>query len=96
MEYIKLVDGIPEITSISAMKRENPDVSFPADPEEKLLLSYGLLPLTIDPRPETKSSETAKIGKPEQVDGAWVMQWTVIDLVEDSEILMAEDSEILL
>ena len=42
--YVKLTDGIPEKYSVRALRKANPNTSFPEDPTDDLLAEWGLYP----------------------------------------------------
>jgi hypothetical protein len=44
MHYIKLTDGVPDRYTLLQLRRDNPTVSFPAEPTEELLASWDVYP----------------------------------------------------
>lgn len=56
--YIKLVDGVPERYTLRQLRKDNSNVSFPAEPTEELLASWDVYPFakvekpTCDPATE--------------------------------------------
>ena len=87
--YILVNNDTAEYYSIAQLKRDNPNTSFPKEPTEELLATYGVYTCTVEPEPDYDGSiETVKTGSPVLVDGAWVRQKSVV-LIPEYEV--AED-----
>lgn len=65
------------------IRAARPDVSFPAVMTDVLIAEIGLLDVAQSPEPEYDPS-VARVEEsaPAIVDGAWVQQWSVVDLTE--------------
>ncbi len=75
---IKLVDDEPVEYSIRQLKRDHPNVSFPAVISDEILAEYDVYPVTPVARPpldgDTKSIQE---GVPELILGSWNQVWEV-------------------
>jgi hypothetical protein len=85
MNCLKLIDGQPSVYSITQLRRDNPQTSFPSDPSDDLLMGYGVFAYT---RPEIPVfdwfTETVTDGGFEQGDsGNWVQPYVVNPLSLD-------------
>ena len=81
--YAKIKDGSVEKYpySITDLKQDNPNVSFPKVLDSTVLNSFGTYEVVTDSKP-TYSSVTQTINKkstPELVSGKWTLKWEVID-----------------
>jgi hypothetical protein len=77
--YIKLTDGVPQNYSTGQLRSDNPQVSFPAEIPDSLLVEYGVYPYS---RPELPAydplTHSVADGLFEQdASGAWVLPWVV-------------------
>ena len=81
-DYIKLTNGEPEIYTISQLRRDNPNVSFPKNIPDDILQKYDVFPFTEEPMPDTAPGTRAvKDALPTQDDiGNWVMRWSIVDI----------------
>ena len=70
--------------SFGQLKQDNPQTSFPANPTDELLASYGVLPVTQVGIPAYDSAvQRIEEGVPALVDGAWTQTWNVIALTAE-------------
>ena len=83
MNILKLKNEVPLKYSEGALKRENPNVSFPNPLNDAVLASYNCYTYTIDAKPEYNSTLQYVKWKFEQRDAGWVQAWDVIDFEED-------------
>jgi hypothetical protein len=66
---------------IDVLRRDNPQTSFPKDPTDGLLASWGVLPVvrveipTYDPKLQRVEEST-----PVLVDGHWTQTWNILEL----------------
>lgn len=74
---IKIVDGAPAEYSISQLKRDNPQVSFPREIRDETLAEYGVFTVADAPAPEINEGERVTYLPPELVDGVWTRQCVV-------------------
>ena len=65
--------------SITDLRRDNPQVSFPAEMNDSLLAEYSVYPLTATPYPEVDYTKNVANGDPVLVDGNWTQVWIVSD-----------------
>lgn len=84
MNILKLKNEVPLKYSEGALKRENPNVSFPNPLNDAVLASYNCYTYTIDPKPEYNSTLQYVKWKFEERDAGWVQAWDVIDFEEDA------------
>lgn len=77
-------DEITYPYSISRLKRDNPQVSFPREMPEERLADWGVYPVTKVPQPEYDTeTQTVEEGQPVQIDGVWTQVWNVRSLTPD-------------
>jgi hypothetical protein len=80
MTYALVRDGVIERYpySITDLRIDHPETSFPAFPSEQSLAEWGVFPVTsTSPPPLDPMTQEAEWGAPELVDGAWTQTWTV-------------------
>lgn len=79
--YIKISGNEYNNYSISQLKSDNKDVSFPLAVTDKLLAEFGVYQLTQAPKPAYDPiAQTCSEGTPALIDGAWTQQWVITDL----------------
>jgi len=84
MNILKLTDGVPAKYSEGALKRDNPNVSFPNPLNDVVLVDYNCYTYTIDPKPEYNSTlQYVKCKFEQRYEGWWVQAWDVIAFEED-------------
>jgi hypothetical protein len=81
--YIKLTDGQPQHYSTEQLRRDNPQVSFPAAIPDATLAEYGVYPLAATARPVVDHTKRVLEDTPVLIDGAWQQAWRVEDLPPD-------------
>lgn len=82
--YIKLINGQPQQYSLSQLRNDNPQVSFPKEPNESLLASYDIYPVTQTPPPlATETQVVQSAGYTQLEDGTWETAWTVRDMTQE-------------
>ena len=84
MNILKLKNEVPLKYSEGALKRENPQVSFPNPLNDRVLADFDCYTYTIDPKPEYNITLQYVKQKFEQRDAGWVQSWDVIDFEEDA------------
>ena len=83
MQYIRLINGVPESYSVLQLRRDNPQTSFPKDPTDELLAEWGVYPLTVLPRPPIdECTQYLKPSEPYPVDGRWQQHYMPENLPE--------------
>lgn len=66
------------------LKQDNPQISFPANPTDELLASYGVLPVTQVEVPAYDSAvQRIEEGAPALASGTWTQVWNVIALTAE-------------
>lgn len=94
--YIKLNNGVPEAYSVSQLRYDNPQISFPSEIPESLLNEYGVFKVEETNKPEVGFDKTVVEGQPELVDGVWKQVWTIVNATPEkhlSRILKARAAE---
>lgn len=89
MEYAKVLNGVVEVYPYTeaAFRRDNSNVSFPAELTQGIMVNYGAVVVTTDDDPDYDAT-THKIVKAETPilrDNAWVITKTVTAM-SDEEI----------
>ena len=84
MNILKLKNEVPLKYSEGALKRENPNVSFPNPLNDRVLADFDCYTYTIDPKPEYNNTLQYVKWKFEERDFGWVQAWDVIDFEEDA------------
>ena len=71
--------------SIGELRKDNPQVSFPAKPSKELLESYGVFAVKEGAKPDyNKLTQKLSLWKPVlDANGEWVTEYVVTDLPED-------------
>jgi hypothetical protein len=80
--HIKLINGQPQPYSLGQLRRDNPQVSFPATIPADTLAEYGVFAVLPADRPTVDHTQRVTEGAPEYVNGSWQQAWTVDDLSE--------------
>ena len=64
--------------SIDALRRDNPNTSFPANPTKQTLAEWNVFPVTDNPAPDyNPDTQNCNQVNPTLKDGEWVMTWVV-------------------
>lgn len=81
--------------SVSKLKRDNPQVSFPANPSPELLEEFGVYSVVEVERPEINGlTQDIREINPKLIDGEWVQNWAVKDLTpEELELIHSNTAE---
>jgi hypothetical protein len=88
--HIKLTDGQPQPYSLGQLRRDNPQVSFPATIPADTLAEYDVYEVTTTQQPVVDHTQRVTEGTPALIDGVWTQTWVVTDL---SEAELAEATE---
>lgn len=83
MNYVKVIDGVAQEYSFSQLRKDNANVSFPKDPSEALLASYGVFRVTVDPMPS--EGDMVAQGGFEERQGAWYRTWVVTNYTPEEK-----------
>lgn len=81
--HIKLIDGKPETYTISQLRRDNPQVSFPTTIPAVTLVEYDVYEV-VATEPPTYDDNTHNIEQGiELVDGVWTQTWVLVEHTAD-------------
>lgn len=66
------------------LRRDNPQTSFPRNPTDELLASYGVLPVArVEMPAHDAATHRIEEGTPALVNDAWIQVWSVIELTAE-------------
>lgn len=84
-KYVRLVGGTPEEYSISRLKRDNPNVSFPERITGAILASYDMYEMVDADKPthDSWSQEVVK-GPIKYTGGRYTQTWEAVDRPDDA------------
>ena len=77
--HIKLTDGQPQPYSISQLRRDNPQVSFPETPTAETLAKYDVYEVVATDPPIYDDSAYNIEKSIELVDGVWTQTWVLVE-----------------
>lgn len=70
--------------SVYALRADNPQVSFPAEPTDNLLAAYGVYPVAVvDAPPFNEATHRLVESTPVQIGSTWTQVWQVQPLTSD-------------
>ena len=70
--------------SIGQLRKDNPQVSFPKNPSDAVLASYGVLPVATAAQPSfDPATQKVAEGTPADIAGQWTQVWNVTQLTAD-------------
>lgn len=85
-KYVRLVEGTPEVYSISQLKRDNPNVSFPEVLTEEVLSRHGVYEVVDAEKPSCDGNcQTVVEGPISLIGGKYTRTWVLRDKT-DAEI----------
>jgi len=96
--YIKLIDGKPTQYSLTQLRQEHPNVSFPKKMDSETLLGYGVYVVTVLDTPEyDKNTHYPKDSGYTLVDGEWTTGYVIAKLPTEhvSENVRKQRTELL-
>lgn len=74
--HIKIINDTPETYSISQLRSDNPQVSFPTEIPEDTLAEYGVFPVQLTEPPLASETEVVEgAGYLQLADGTWTQDW---------------------
>ena len=92
--YVLIQGGIARSYSVTDLRRDNPQISFPKAPGEALLAAWGMTPLTRTEQPDVGHMQNLTEGAPVQEGGEWVQTWVITDAApEEIEQRAAQQTE---
>ena len=67
--------------TLERMRRDNPNVSFPQNPPEQVLASFGVFKVEVEepPKVDEKTKKAVRDNVPAPVEGRWVLGWRVVE-----------------
>lgn len=81
--YVKIVDGVPVQYNIATLRRENPQVSFPANPPKELLAEFGVYEAEVaDEAPSRFHTESRKLALVSNGRALISREWDVTPLAD--------------
>ena len=86
MQYVKIQDGFKTYPySISQLREDNPRTSFPKVLSDETLAWFGVYPVvpSVNPAYDARVQRIELDSEPEQINGEWVMRWSVFDLTAE-------------
>ena len=83
--YLKLNNDSVETYpySIGALRKDNPNVSFPKVPSDALLAEWGVYKVVTTDRPVVEYTHNVTEGTPALVDGVWTQVWNITEATAD-------------
>ena len=73
--------------SIGQLRKDNPQTSFPKNPSDDLLASFGVYPVERAERPDySPITHDLREGAPEMVGGVWTQVW-IVEAAAPDEVL---------
>lgn len=86
--YLKLVNDeiVKYPYSVVDLRKDNPQVSFPVDIGEAMLVEFGVFPVRLVDRPVVDHTKNVTEDTPKLVNGEWVQVWEVTP-ASNSEVL---------
>jgi len=81
MQYIKLTNNVAGRYTFRQLRQDNPQTSFPKEPNTETLAALGVFPVTQTEKPAVNEGQVVeRDAQPtDQGDGTYVWGWTVKD-----------------
>lgn len=72
--------------SIGQLRKDNPQVSFPKNPGNEVLSSYGVMPVAASPTPTCDpATQRLEEGTPELQGDTWTQVWNIVALTAEEQ-----------
>ncbi len=81
--FVHIANGASEIYTIGQLRRNNPNISFPARIPAATLAEYDVYEVTATQQPSYDSDTHIATQAVELVDGVWVQVWVVKPLPQE-------------
>lgn len=83
--YLKQINGAIEKYpySIGELRKDNPQTSFPKNPNNELLAEWGVFPVAPTPQPKVDHTKNVTEVDPVKTGDAWVQTWQVTDASQE-------------
>lgn len=78
--YVRLTGDTASYYTLTDLRRDNPEVSWPAQVSDDLAAEFGVYPCAPVDAPATTSAQRADLADPVFADGQWHQRWIVVDL----------------
>ena len=94
--YLRVTETGPEAYSLTQLRRDNPNISFPDKISAEGLAGFGVHEYRQQERPTVDPvQQIAVYGGFAEIDDEWFLTWTVRDLTpnEQTEFASAQDTE---
>jgi hypothetical protein len=93
--YVKVIDGeaVEYPYSLSGLRRDNPNVSFPREISDEILAEYGVFPVVKTEQPASTTTADPDEGIPVLVDGVWMQVWTMVDVSPEEAEAREQDEQ---
>jgi len=89
MAYVKTQDGqvVKFPYNIGEFRHDNPNTSFPRRIPSQILADYGVFDVTVAEAPQISDAthKAIRSDNPENVDGEWVLQWSVVEKTDEEK-----------
>lgn len=69
--------------TIGKLRRDNPNTSFPRNPPDDFLASWGVMRVTQADRPKVSYTQNVIEGIPALSEGVWTQVWIIEDATDD-------------
>tara|TARA_R110000868_G_scaffold294200_1_gene554851 strand:+ start:5449 stop:5895 length:447 start_codon:yes stop_codon:yes gene_type:complete len=78
--YVKVTDGNGERYSVSQLRKDQPNTSFPANPSDELLANFNVYPL-VEANPNVGANQKkVHSWTPELIDSVWTLNHQAVDM----------------
>jgi hypothetical protein len=92
--HIKVKNGVPTLYSLAQLRKDNPRVSFPQNPTERLLAEYNVYPVTpTEPPAHTETEVVEDAGYLQLADNSWTQAWRVRPMTEQELEQLSEQKD---
>lgn len=94
VKYLKINENssIEFPFSLTTLKKENPNVSFPREMSDELLASYGVYPVTLTKKPAQTATQNPVEQTPQQINGVWTQVWAMVDVSPEEAARRAQEA----
>lgn len=97
MNILRIINGQPQKYSLTQLRSDNPNTSFPADPSDALLATYDVYPYTIADVTYDPNTQRKVEGQFVEVDAQWTLFMVAENLPQaDAEANVRGQRDLLL
>jgi hypothetical protein len=91
--YIKTgKDTVEYPYSLSKLKAEHANTSFPREMRDEMLAEYGIYPVLPTPRPASTLTQDPVEQTPQLINGVWTQIWAMVDVSAEEAAQRAQDA----